>query len=58
MDIKYKTVKNGNLQINKVPHWQINGEVVYPAYVMYNLSKLFRYMLDNDLRNINYYEVD
>jgi len=56
-----KTVKNGNLIVKKVPHIPFpdgqgpDGEHEYlPADVMYNLSKIFRHMLDNNISTFTY----
>jgi len=56
-----KTVFNGKLKVHNVPHASFpngfgpDGEKDYlPADVMYKLSKIFRYMLDNKLLEMDF----
>lgn len=60
-NIILKTVKNGNLTVTNVPHilypngYGPDGEKEYiPGDVMYKLSKIFRYMIDNNYSEINF----
>ncbi|WP_144481462.1 hypothetical protein [Cytobacillus oceanisediminis] len=56
-----KTVYNGKLKVYNVPHASFpngygpDGEKEYlPADVMYKLTHIFRYMLDNKLTEMDF----
>jgi hypothetical protein len=58
-----KTVHNGNLIVDSVPHALYpqgigpDGEEDYiPGNVMYKLSHIFRYMIDNEIKRIDFNE--
>lgn len=60
-EIVIKTVTNGNLKVQNVPFVPFrnghgpSGEKEYiPADVMYKLSKMFRYMLDNNILEMDF----
>lgn len=56
MVTKYKTIKNGDLKVNKVPYKKSITGTTLSGYAVYNLSKLFEYMLNNDIKEIDYYD--
>jgi hypothetical protein len=56
-----KTVCNGNLKVLNVPHASFpnghgpDGEKEYlPADILYKLSRIFRYMLENKLSEMDF----
>jgi hypothetical protein len=60
-----KTVYNGNLKVINVPHNKYpngigpDGEEEYlSGAVLYKLSKIFRYMLDNKINVFDFNEFD
>lgn len=58
-----RTIKNGKLKVYNVPHQRYpngigpDGEEYYiSANVVYKLSIIFRYMLDNEQKEFNFNE--
>lgn len=60
-----KTLKNGNLTVENVPYTEYpgglgpDGESTYLASnVMYKLTKIFKYMMDNKIKQVDYNKMD
>lgn len=61
LDFTFKTFYNGQLKVLNVPHALFpegigpDGEEEYiPGNVMYKLSRISRYMIDNDILEMDY----
>jgi hypothetical protein len=50
-----KTLENGNLKVHNVPHVQEDDDIyTIPGHVMYKMTQIFRYMIENNIREFDY----